>query len=136
MTPKQETRTAIVFAAIILALIALTFVALGTSLPELVTAISALVKGHSNLSLGNIIGANFFNLALVCGTAITLAPFRLPIEKTIAGLNASLVVDLPLMLLVMLILTVPTLIRQKLSRVQGILLLLLYAGYVTFQFAG
>ena len=116
--------------------IALTFVALGTSLPELVTAISALVKGHSNLSLGNIIGANFFNLALVCGTAITLAPFRLPIEKTIAGLNASLVVDLPLMLLVMLILTVPTLIRQKLSRVQGILLLLLYAGYVTFQFAG
>ncbi|MBR6405048.1 MAG: calcium/sodium antiporter [Lachnospiraceae bacterium] len=116
--------------------IALTFVALGTSLPELVTAISALVKGHSNLSLGNIIGANFFNLALVCGTSITLAPFRLPIEKTIAGLNASLVVDLPLMLLVMLILTVPTLIRQKLSRVQGILLLLLYAGYVTFQFAG
>ena len=45
--------------------IALTFVALGTSLPELVTAITALVKGHSSLSLGNIIGANLFNLVLI-----------------------------------------------------------------------
>ena len=114
--------------------IALTFVALGTSLPELVTAITALVKGHSNLSLGNIIGANFFNLALVSGISITLAPFRLPVEKQIAGMNASLVVDLPLMLTVMAIMTIPTLIRQKLSRTQGILLLLLYAGYVAFQF--
>ncbi len=116
--------------------IALTFVALGTSLPELVTAISALVKGHSSLSLGNIVGANFFNLALVSGLSITLAPFSLPMEKQIAGLNASLVVDLPLMLLVMLILTLPTLLRQKLSRMQGIVLLLLYGGYVTFQFFG
>ena len=115
--------------------IALTFVALGTSLPELVTAISALAKGHSNLSLGNIVGANLFNLVLVCGLSITLSPFKLPAEKTIAGMNASLVVDLPLMLLVMLILTIPTLIRQKLSRAQGIGLLALYAGYVFFQFA-
>ncbi len=115
--------------------IALTFVALGTSLPELVTAITSLIKGHSNLSLGNIVGANLFNLVLVCGASITLAPFKLPVEKTIAGMNASLVVDLPLMLLVMVILTVPTLIRQKLSRVQGIALLALYAGYLVFQFA-
>jgi len=116
--------------------IALTFVALGTSLPELVTAITALIKGHSNLSLGNIVGANFFNLALVSGLSVTLAPFALPVEKQIGGMNASLVIDLPLMLLVMLILTLPTLLRQKLSRMQGILLLLLYAGYVGFQFFG
>ncbi|MBR6321425.1 MAG: sodium:calcium antiporter, partial [Lachnospiraceae bacterium] len=115
--------------------ISLTFVALGTSLPELVTAISSLVKGHSSLSLGNIVGANLFNLVLVCGMAITLAPFKLPTEKLIGGMNASLVVDIPLMLLVMIILTVPTLLRQKLSRVQGIALLALYAGYVVFQFA-
>ena len=47
--------------------IALTMIALGTSLPELVTAITSLVKGHGSLSLGNIIGANFFNLVLVSG---------------------------------------------------------------------
>ena len=74
--------------------IALTMIALGTSLPELVTAITSLVKGHGSLSLGNIIGANFFNLVLVSGISTTLSPFDLPVEKTIGGLNASLVVDL------------------------------------------
>ena len=116
--------------------IALTFVALGTSLPELVTAISSLAKGHSNLSLGNIVGANLFNLVLVCGLSVTLAPFKLPTEKTIAGMNASLVVDLPLMLLVMIILTIPTLIRGRLSRAQGIILLATYAAFCVYQFAG
>lgn len=114
--------------------IALTFVALGTSLPELVTAITALVKGHGALSLGNIIGANLFNLVLVSGLSVTLSPFSLPSEKTVAGMNASLVIDTPLMLAVMLILTVPTLIRGKLSRIQGIILLALYAGFCAFQF--
>ena len=114
--------------------IALTFVALGTSLPELVTAITALVKGHGALSLGNIIGANLFNLVLVSGLSVTLSPFSLPSAKTVAGMNASLVIDTPLMLAVMLILTVPTLIRGKLSRIQGIILLALYAGFCAFQF--
>ena len=114
--------------------IALTFVALGTSLPELVTAITALVKGHGALSLGNIIGANLFNLVLVSGLSVTLSPFSLPSSKTVAGMNASLVIDTPLMLAVMLILTVPALIRGKLSRSQGIILLALYAGFCAFQF--
>ncbi len=114
--------------------IALTFVALGTSLPELVTAIVSLAKGHGALSLGNIIGANLFNLVLVSGAAITIRPFVVPSEKLIAGMNASLVVDIPLMLFVMLLMTVPALITGKLKRYQGILLLALYAGYCTFQF--
>ena len=114
--------------------IALTFVALGTSLPELVTAITSLVKGHSALSLGNIVGANLFNLVLVSGLSTTLSPFQVPQEKTIAGYNASLVVDIPLMMLVMLLLTVPALARGKLSRWQGIVLLVLYAGFCAFQF--
>lgn len=114
--------------------IALTFVALGTSLPELVTAITSLIKGHGALSLGNIIGANLFNLVLVSGLSVTLAPFSVPAEKTIAGYNASLVVDLPLMVLVMALLTLPALLREKLSRSQGILLLAIYAGFCTFQF--
>ena len=51
--------------------IALTFVALGTSLPELVTAITSLMKGHSDLSLGNVVGANVFNLVLVTDMPLT-----------------------------------------------------------------
>ena len=115
--------------------IAVTFVALGTSLPELVTAIVSLSKGHGALSLGNIIGANQFNLVLVSGTAMTIRPFLVPAEKQLAGMNASLVVDIPLVFVVMLLLTVPALITGKLKRYQGVLLLALYAAYCIFQFA-
>lgn len=114
--------------------IALTFVALGTSLPELVTAVTALIKGHSSLSLGNIIGANLFNLVLVSGVSVTLAPFSIPVESEIMGLNASLVLDIPVMLAVMCLLTLPTLARGKLSRFQGVILLLIYAGFCAIQF--
>ena len=115
--------------------IALTFVALGTSLPELTTAIISLVKGHGSLSLGNIIGANFFDLVLVSGLSPLLSPFQIPMEKTIGGMNASLAIDLPLMTVVMAILTIPALIKGKVSRWQGIVLLILYVGYCVFQFA-
>ena len=115
--------------------IALTFVALGTSLPELVTAITALVKGHSALSLGNIIGANLFNLVLVTGVSATLRPFPVPGSKLIAGMNSSLVVDIPVMLLVMTLLTIPALVRKKLTRAQGIGLLIIYAAFCIYQFA-
>ena len=114
--------------------IALTFIALGTSLPELVTAITALVKGHSDLSLGNVIGANLFNLVLVSGLATVLSPFTLPQGKLAFGMNASLVVDIPLMLSVMLIMTVPALLKGRLYRAQGVLLLLIYASFCLFQF--
>ena len=115
--------------------IALTFVALGTSLPELVTAITSLAKGHSDLSLGNIVGANVFNLVLVSGMSITLAPFTIPQSATLFGINSSLVLDLPVMLVVMLILTVPALVKGKLHRAQGILLLAIYAAFCAVQFA-
>ena len=114
--------------------IALTFVALGTSLPELVTAITALAKGHGALSLGNVIGANLFNLVLVSGVSTTISPFAVPAESTIGGIPASLVMDIPVMMGVMLLLAVPTLIRGKLSRAQGILLLCVYAAFCTVQF--
>ena len=116
--------------------IALTFVALGTSLPELVTAISALIKGHSALSLGNIVGANLFNLVLVSGLAMTIRPFSiLAMEnKTIGGTPVSLIVDIPVMLFVMAFMTLPALKRGKLTRVQGILLLCIYAAFCVFQF--
>ena len=86
--------------------IALTFIALGTSLPELVTALTALVKGHGSLSLGNVVGANLLNLVL----------------------------ELPVMVLVMLLLTVPALKKGRLYRGQGILMLLVYGLFCAVQF--
>ena len=116
------------------AVIALTFVALGTSLPELVTAVTALIKGHSALSIGNIIGANLFNIVLVMGVAVTLSPFSLPDSSMLFGINSSLLIDVPLMIAVMLIMAIPPLITGKLKRWQGITLLILYAAFITFKF--
>ncbi len=114
--------------------IGLTIVALGTSLPELITAITSLIKGHGSLSLGNVIGANLFNLILVSGTAITINPFDVPASGYINGINSAFIIDIPVMLLVMAILTIPTLIKQKLSRWQGFSLLAIYAGFCILQF--
>lgn len=115
--------------------IALTFVALGTSLPELVTAITSLAKGHGALSLGNVIGANIFNLVLVSGVSTLLAPFNIPNSSTIAGMNASLVMEIPVMLCVMALLTLPALRTGKLKRWQGILLLTVYVAFIGLQFS-
>ena len=115
-------------------IISLTIVALGTSLPELVTAVTALMKGHGALSLGNIIGANIFNLVLVSGAAITINPFEVPAEATFLGNNASFIFDIPLVFIVMGIMTIPTIIKGKLQRWQGISLLAIYAAYCVLQF--
>ena len=115
--------------------IGLTFVALGTSLPELVTAVTSLAKGHGLLSLGNIVGSNLLNLVLVSGVSVLLAPFKIPSSKMIAGINSSLAVDIPVMFFVMGCLCIPALIRGKLSRSQGIILLLTYAAFCVYQFA-
>ena len=115
--------------------ISLTIVALGTSRPELVTAVTALMKGHGALSLGNIIGANIFNLVLVSGVAVTINPFKVPSDATFLGMNTSFVFDIPLFIAVMAILTVPSILRGKLARWQGITLLSLYVAYCVLQFA-
>ena len=114
--------------------IGLTMIALGTSLPELSTAITSLIKGHSNLSLGNIIGANFFNIVLVTGIASTVGPFKIPTSKMINGINASLVVDVPIAFIVMIILCVPSIINGKTKRWQGILLICIYFIFLFYQF--
>ena len=114
--------------------IALTFVALGTSLPELVTTITSLKKGRASLGIGNVIGANVFNLVLVSGISVALAPFEVPVGKTFFGINSSLILDIPLMLVVMLLLTVPALMKKKLGRWQGITLLCIYAAFCVSQF--
>ena len=116
--------------------VALLFVALGTSLPELVTTITSLRKGRASLGVGNVIGANVFNLVLVSGVAVSLAPFDVPVENTLldTGLNLSLVFDIPVMLGVMSLMIFPALLRKKLSRWQGIVLLCIYAAFCVCQF--
>ena len=113
--------------------VGVTIVALCTSLPELVTAVTALAKGHGALSLGNIIGANIFNLVLVSGIAVTLSPFSVPQGSTIFGYNTSLVMELPLMVAVMALMTLPALMRKKLYRWQGGVLLGIYTAFVVLQ---
>ena len=116
--------------------VALLFVALGTSLPELVTTITSLKKGRASLGVGNVIGANVFNLVLVSGVAVSLAPFEVPCENFLldTGLNMSLVFEIPVMLGVMSLMTIPALATKKLGRWQGIALLAIYAAFVVCQF--
>lgn len=113
--------------------VGVTVVALCTSLPELVTAVTALVKGHGALSVGNIIGANVFNLVLVSGAAVTISPFVVPEGSTLFGFNTSQILEIPLMVIVMAVMTLPTLAKGKLRRWQGVTLLSIYAAFVTLQ---
>lgn len=106
--------------------IAVTFIALGTSLPELMTSVMSLVKGYGNVGLGNVIGANLLNILLVIGIPSAVA--GIPLERS------TVTVDMPLAALVMLVLLVPILIRKKSSRVQGIALLCIYAVYCVASF--
>ena len=116
--------------------VALLFVALGTSLPELVTTITSLRNGHASLGVGNVIGANIFNLVLVSGVAVSLAPFDVPCENYLlnTGLNMSLVFEIPVMLGVMSLMIFPALAKKKLGRWQGIALLCIYAAFCVCQF--
>ena len=116
--------------------VALLFVALGTSLPELVTTITSLKKGRASLGVGNVIGANVFNLVLVSGVAVSLAPFDVPCENLLlnTGLNLSLVFDIPVMLGVMSLMIFPAMAKKKLGRWQGIALLAIYVAFCICQF--
>ena len=113
--------------------VGVTVVALCTSLPELVTAVTALLKGHGALSLGNIIGANIFNLVLVSGAAVTISPFVIPEGSKLFGFNTSQLIEIPLMVTVMALMTLPAIIKNKLRRWQGITLLFIYAAFVVLQ---
>lgn len=106
--------------------IAVTFVALGTSLPELMTSLMSLIKGYGNVGLGNIVGANILNLLLVMGIPAALSGISLSPE--------TVRVDAVLCVVVMAILTVPLMIKQRSYRVQGGVLLAVYVGYVVTSF--
>ena len=105
-------------------IIALTLISVGTSLPELVTTVSAILKKESALSIGNIIGANIIDLTLILPLCVMVSGKALPVSVQ------SILLDLPVCLMVTLIAAVPLLIGQKGRAWQGIVLLGLYAGYL------
>lgn len=104
--------------------IGVTLIAVGTSLPELITTITAIAKKQSALSVGNILGANIMDLSLIMPLASLISGKALPVS------NALAYIDLPACLLVCLVAVVPTLIRSKFSRFQGVALLTIYAVYL------
>ena len=105
------------------AIIGVTIIAIGTSLPELVTTLTAVAKKQSELSIGNIIGANIIDLTLILPICAFLSGGTLTVGKQSAFL------DMPVCLLVIAIAIIPTLIFKKLSRWQGALMVCIYIGY-------
>ena len=103
------------------ALVGLTVVAFGTSLPELATSVVAVLKGQSEIGVGNVLGSNVFNLGLVLGTAALLKPLELPPELVVRQVLPALAFSI---LLIPLALT-----RQRVTRWEGMLLLLGYLGF-------
>ena len=105
-------------------IIGVTLVAVGTSLPELVTTITAIVKKQSSLSIGNILGANIIDLTLILPVSMVCAGKPLPIAASSAAL------DFPACLLVGCIAVIPMMISSKFKRWQGFALLAVYAVYL------
>ena len=108
-------------------IVALTLVAVGTSLPELITAVSASLSGHGDMAVGNVLGANILNIAWVLGGASLIVP--LGIERQ------SFVLDFPFMLLMMLMFLFLALWRRRLGRSAGLAFLTGYVCYLALMFA-
>ena len=104
--------------------IGITVVALGTSLPELVTSIVALAKGQNNISLGNLIGSNVFNVFAVLGITSLI--------QELGTKSILLFLDFGVMLAVMLVFGYYLFIRKKISRTAGFVLLFGYISYILF----
>lgn len=105
------------------AVISLTVIALGTSLPELVSCLTAIRKSHNAISVGNILGANILNIVSVIGLSSFI--------NDIPILKQTSMVDFPFMILLLLILIIPTFIKQKIYRLQGLLMILTYIIYIS-----
>lgn len=110
-------------------IISVTLIAVGTSLPELVTTVTALIKKQSDLSVGNIIGANIIDLTLILPVCAFISGKGLAVTSQIAA------VDLPACLVVGVVACLPALIAGKFRRWQGFALLGLYAAYLVITIA-
>ena len=107
--------------------IGLTIVALGTSLPELVTSIIAIIKGRNDLAIGNVIGSNLFNLLLVLGISSLISPIHYDI---------ALNIDFIFLCVITIMLFTSMFIgkKHKLTKIEAVFFVLLYFGYLIFLF--
>lgn len=108
-------------------LIGLTIIAFGTSLPELVTSVTAAKKGKADIAIGNIVGSNVFNILFVVGTTALITPVEF---------KTGFVIDCAAALAAGLLLWFGVMKEQKLKRPVGILMLLAYAAYFIYLFIG
>jgi len=108
------------------AVIGLTVVAVGTSLPELMASISAAMRKQGDLLIGNIIGSNTMNILCVAGTTAVISP--IPVDQTMAQFDGSV------MILVSLILIPFILFHKKFTRLMGLMMLAIYGGFIVFTF--
>lgn len=104
-------------------LIGLTIVSIGTSLPEFVTSIIAAIKGESSIALGNVIGSNMFNILFVLGASATISPM---------SIDPVLFIDTLFMIIVTLITYLFAIQKRDLNKVESIVLVLLYIGYMAY----
>ena len=107
------------------AFISITLMAVGTSLPELATCVVAAMKGKNQLALGNVIGSNIFNIALIIGTSAAISPFEI---QSISTVDMAMVI----VAAVLLWLAAFTFKKKKLDRVEGVIFLLAYIAYITY----
>lgn len=104
-------------------LVGLTILAVGTSLPELVTSIVASIKKESDIAVGNVVGSNIFNVLFILGTSSTISTL---------SITQTQMFDMLVMLGSGVLLCVISLFSKKINRVSGIILFLLYIAYLTF----
>lgn len=108
-------------------IISLTILAIGTSLPELVTSVTAAIKGNSDIAIGNIIGSNIFNMLLIIGVSAIINPITY---------NTSYNLDFSILLISTIILALFPFIppKDKMSRANGVIYFLMYAAYIAILF--
>lgn len=107
-------------------IIGLTAIAIGTSLPELVTTLTAIAKKESSISVGNIIGANIIDMALILPICALISKGSIPVDTSV------LRVDMPVCFVIACIAIIPAMIKQRFYKWQGIVCLSIYIGYLVY----
>lgn len=109
------------------AVIGLTIMAIGTSLPELVTCVTAARKGHDDLSIGNLVGSNVFNTLLVVGAAGTINPFQ--VSPRLIGTDYWVMIAVSVLFIAM------AFFKKAITRTCGVILTSVYVAYMIYLFA-
>ena len=104
-------------------LIGLTIVAMGTSLPELVTSIVAALKGETDIAIGNVIGSNIFNILFVLGVSVIINPIEVSLFS---------IYDAAILVIISLIVLIPMVKNKALTRSWGFIMVLMYAAYLYY----